>query len=77
MSSSMKQLDNSYFTDSEGWMKFVDESGEYSVFYPANWELEDHSYKNEMIRADISQEGHTGVQIRMIDTSESDTFSFL
>lgn len=71
-----EEADNSYLTESAGWLKFIDESGEYSVFYPDNWELEDHSYKNEMIRADISREGHTGVQIRMINTRETELAIF-
>ena len=68
--------DNSHSTDTADWLKFIDESGDYSVLYPANWELEDHSYKNEMIRADLSQNGHTGVQIRIINARNDELENF-
>lgn len=72
----LETTDNSYLTDTAGWLKFIDESGDYSILYPANWELEDNSFRNEMIRADISQDYHTGVQIRKINTRNSDLKDF-
>jgi len=71
-----EEHDNVYLTEDDSWLKFIDESGDFSVHYPADWELEDHSYKEEMIRADISREAHTGVQIRMISTSNLDLQDF-
>jgi hypothetical protein len=68
--------DNIYLTDNDDWLQFIDESGEYSLLYPANWQLEDHSYKNELIRADVSKEGHTGLQIRMLKTQQDDIRDF-
>ncbi len=71
-----EEQDNSYLSDSERWLKFIDESGEYSLLYPADWELEDRSFRDEMIRADISKNGHSGVQIRMMNASTSDLANF-
>ncbi|MFC1887617.1 PsbP-related protein [Candidatus Cloacimonadota bacterium] len=71
-----KEQDSDHLTENENWLRFQDESGDYSLQYPSNWELEDNSYKNEMIRADISREGHTGLQIRMIQTRNTNSEEF-
>jgi len=68
--------DNVYITENDNWLRFQDEDGYYSVQYPFDWELEDHSFKNEMIRADISREAHTGIQIRIIRKSSTDLVEF-
>jgi len=68
--------DNVYATGNDNWLRFQDENGDYALLYPSDWELEDNSYKNEMIRADISREAHTGLQIRIIKTTSNDLEKF-
>ncbi|KQC02970.1 MAG: hypothetical protein APR54_02540 [Candidatus Cloacimonas sp. SDB] len=68
--------DNLHQTADENWLRFQDESGLYAVNFPSNWQLEDSSYKNEMIRADIFHYNNTGLQIRMLSTSKDDLMDF-
>jgi len=60
-------VDDNYSDENIVTSYFKDESGKYALHYPADWALEDHSFKNELIRADLFLAEITGIQIRIMD----------
>ena len=44
---------------------FEDQTAGYGIVYPGNWSLEDHTFKNELIRADLYYSEEAGIQIRL------------
>ncbi|MBN1327261.1 MAG: hypothetical protein JW996_04865 [Candidatus Cloacimonetes bacterium] len=52
---------------------YYDTEGGYQLKYPAEWSLEDHAFKQEMIRADISFGQEAGLQIRIMEITGTET----
>lgn len=53
--------------ENTGKRTYTDDGGSYLIEYPADWDVEDHSFKNEMIRADINRDEIVGFQIRLLE----------
>jgi len=49
---------------------FTDREGGYTLDVPCNWKVQDHSRKNQMIRANFSR-GKMGFQVRMFRNRDS------
>ncbi len=47
------------------WAVFKDKNEDFQLKYPAHWQIEDHSDKDQLVRADISKDKTAGVQVRV------------
>ncbi len=56
---------------------FTDERGGYSLRYPLEWTLRDHSSRDDMIRADLLGPDNSGLQIRILDFEPRDFNRFV
>lgn len=51
--------------EEQGDLFFQDLTGGYTLTYPSDWKLQDSSYKDEFIRADLYKGNDIGLQIRL------------
>jgi hypothetical protein len=62
--------------DVKKWYIFRDETENIQLHYPSHWEIRDHSAKDQLIRADLSDGKQAGLQVRVQKNVQTDLESF-
>jgi hypothetical protein len=62
--------------DVKAWKIFRDETENIQLYYPSHWEIRDHSDKDQLIRADLSDGKRAGLQVRVQKNVQADLNDF-